>query len=205
MIRVKVCGITRLEDALAAAEYGADAVGFVFYKKSPRFIAPEAAAQIVKKLPPFITPVALFVNEEEVQARAILHSTCISVIQFHGDETPAYVSSFSQRTIKAIRIENEASLNAAHTYDVNAFLLDAYSPDLYGGTGATFDWDLLKEGNFSERIILAGGLNPDNVAEAVEKVMPYGVDVSSGVEISPGIKDHQKMKTFIEIAKAVQE
>lgn len=201
MTKVKICGITRLEDALAAAEYGADALGFVFYKASPRYIDPKDAARIVKKLPPFVTPVALFVNEKEETVMAVLRTTGIAVIQFHGDETPAYVSSYGQRVIKAIRVVSEASLNAVHDYDVNAFLMDAYSPDLFGGTGAVFNWDLLKERNLSERVILAGGLTPDNVAAAVAGVIPYGVDVSSGVEISPGIKDHLRMRAFIENAK----
>lgn len=202
MTKVKVCGIKSLEDALAAAEYGADALGFVFYSKSPRYIEPEEAAAIIEKLPPFVTPVALFVNAHEESVKAVLKETGIEVLQFHGDETPDYVSSFSQRTIKALRIKDEQSINDMHKYDVNAILADAYSPDAYGGTGKTFNWDILSCLESSERIILAGGLGPENVAEAIRKVSPYAVDVSSGVEASPGVKDHDKLRRFIEEAKS---
>lgn len=202
MTKVKVCGIRSLEDALAAAEYGADALGFVFYGKSPRYIEPEEAAAIIEKLPPFVTPVALFVNAHEDSVRAVIRVTGIEVIQFHGDERPDYVSSFSQRTIKALRIKDEQSIADMHSYDVNAILADAYSPDAYGGTGKTFNWDLLSGIQASERIILAGGLGPENVAEAIRKVSPYAVDVSSGVEASPGVKDHDKLRRFIEEAKS---
>lgn len=198
MTKIKVCGIKSLKDALSAAEYGADALGFVFYGKSPRYIEPADAAAIIKKLPPFVTPVALFVNAHEDSVMAVLDETGIEVLQFHGDETPDYVSSFSQRTIKALRIKDEKSLSYIHNYDVNAILADAYSPDAYGGTGQTFNWKLLSSLQSSERIILAGGLGPENVAEAIRKVRPYAVDVSSGVEASPGVKDHDKLRRFIE-------
>ena len=202
MIKVKICGIRSLKDAMAAAEYGADALGFVFYGKSPRFIEARDAAAIIRKLPPFITPVALFVNAHEDSVKAVLAETGIEVLQFHGDETPDYASSFSQRTIKALRIKDEQSIGDMHSYDVNAILADAYSPDAYGGTGNTFNWDLLSGIESSERIILAGGLGPENVAEAIRKVRPYAVDVSSGVEASPGVKDHGKLRRFIAEAKA---
>ena len=201
-MKVKICGITRLEDALAVAEYGADAIGFVFYKKSPRYIEPELAAEIVKRLPPFITPVALFVNESEETVRDILYLTGISVVQFHGDETPEYVSLFPQRVIKAIRVKDESTLAPLTGYDVSAFLLDSYSPDAYGGTGKKFDWEVINETDSVNRIILAGGLNADNVAYAVRLVRPYGIDASSGLESSLGIKDHKKVKDFISAAKA---
>ena len=201
-MKVKVCGITRLEDALAVAGYGADAIGFVFYKKSPRYIEPELAAEIVKRLPPFITPVALFVNESEETVRDILHLAGINVVQFHGDETPEYVSLFPQRVIKAIRVKDESTLAPLAGYDVSAFLLDAYSPDAYGGTGKKFDWNVIKEIGSVNRIILAGGLNADNVAYAVKLVRPYGIDASSGLESSLGIKDHKKVKDFISAARA---
>jgi phosphoribosylanthranilate isomerase len=203
MIKVKICGIKSLKDAIAAAEYGADALGFVFYGKSPRFIEARDAAAIIRKLPPFITPVALFVNAHEDSVKAVLAETGIEVLQFHGDETPDYASSFSHRTIKALRIKDEQSIGDMHKYDVNAILADAYSPDAYGGTGNTFNWDLLSGIESSERIILAGGLGPENVAEAIKTVRPYAVDVSSGVEVSPGVKDHGKLRRFIEEAKSV--
>jgi len=203
MTKVKICGIRSLKDALAAAEYGADALGFVFYGKSPRYIEAAEAAVIIRKLPPFVTPVALFVNAGEESVRAVLDETGIGVVQFHGDETPEYVSSFSQRTIKAMRIRNEQSISDMHSYDANAILADAYCPDAYGGTGKTFNWDLLSGIQSSERIILAGGLGPENVAEAITRVRPYAVDVSSGVEVSPGVKDHGRLRRFITEAKAV--
>lgn len=201
MVKVKICGITRLDDALAAAEYGADALGFVFYNKSPRNIEPAEATEIVRKLPPFLTPVALFVNEKEKRVRDILKVTGINVIQFHGDETPAYISGFMERTIKAVRVSDEASLKIAEDYDVNAFLLDAWSSGTYGGTGKSFDWRLVEKMRPEGRIILAGGLAEENVSEAIDIVRPYGVDVSSGVEKTPGIKDHEKLDKFIRKAK----
>lgn len=197
MVRVKICGITRLDDALAASEYGADAIGFVFYGKSPRYIEPYAARDIVGKIPPFITPVALFVNETEAKVREILNITGINVIQFHGDEQPDYVRLFNQRVIKAFRIADDSSLEGVHEYDVNALLFDAFRADTYGGTGRTFNWELIKGKRFDEKVIIAGGLTPENVSEAIMKVRPYGVDVSSGVEVSPGVKDHKKMREFI--------
>lgn len=203
MVKVKICGITRLDDALAAAEFGADALGFVFFKESPRYIEPFDAADIVGKLPPFVTPVALFVNEEEEIIRAVLNATGINVIQFHGDETPEFVSLFKERVVKAVRVKNEESLRAVPDYDVNAFLFDAYSPDIYGGTGKKFDWEIIKEVGSIERFILAGGLKPDNVACAVNLLRPYGVDTSSGVESAPGIKDHKKVRDFIARAKGL--
>jgi len=203
MTRVKVCGIRSLEDALAAAEYGADALGFVFYGKSPRFIEAAEAAAIIRKLPPFITPVALFVNAHEDSVNAVLDETGIDVVQFHGDETPDYVSLFSRRTIKALRIKDERSISDMHKYDVNAILADAYCPDAYGGTGETFNWDILAGLKSCDRIILAGGLGPENVADAIRKVRPYAVDVSSGVEASPGVKDHARLRRFITEAKSL--
>jgi len=201
LLRIKVCGITRLEDAVAAAECGADALGFVFYRKSPRFIEPEDAAAIIGKLPPFVVPVALFVNEDEKKVSEITSMTGINVIQFHGDETPDYLSRFHERVIRAVRIKAETPLDSLAGLDVSAILFDAYSAAAYGGTGATFDWGLV--GNFrgSSRIILAGGLTPENVGAAVRSVGPYAVDVSSGVESSPGIKDRKKMKLFITNAR----
>ena len=202
MTKVKICGITNLEDALAACDHGADALGFVFSRKSPRYIEPEKTAEIIDALPPFVTPVALFVNEPESKVWDVLNVTGINVVQFHGEESPDYVSSFGMRIIKAIRVKNEESLNAATRYDTSAILLDAWSPEAYGGTGKRFDWDILRKISIGSRIILAGGLNPENAAYAVKLVKPYGVDVSSGVEISPGKKDHAKIKAFISNVKS---
>lgn len=201
MLRIKICGITNLSDAVAAAEYGADALGFVFYRKSPRFIEPEDAAEIIKKLPPFVTPVALFVNEEEKKVLEITSLTGINVIQFHGNETLEYILGFNQRVIKAVRVDDEKPVESLFKLEINAILFDAFSTSAYGGTGTTFNWGLIKDFSASSRIILAGGLSPDNVKKAVETVRPYAVDVSSGVELSPGVKDQIKMKQFIARAR----
>lgn len=197
MVKIKICGITRLEDALAAAEYGANALGFVFFRKSPRYIEPDKAAVIINQLPPFVTPVGLFVNEDESKVWDILNTTGINVVQFHGDETPEYTDSFQMRVIKAIRVKSEESLSAATAYSCSSILLDAWSPQAYGGTGKKFDWGILRRIGIDKRVILAGGLNPENVNYAVNLVKPYGVDVSSGVEKSPGVKDHEKIRQFI--------
>ena len=197
MLKVKICGITNLEDALVAAEAGAHALGFVFFRKSPRYVEPEVAAEIINKLPPFVTPVGLFVNEAESKVWDTLNMTGINVIQFHGDESPEYTDSFHMRVIKAIRVKNVESLNAVADYKCSSILLDAWSPDAYGGTGKKFDWDILRRMGLDKRVVLAGGLNAENVADAANLIRPYAVDVSSGVEVSPGIKDHKKIRLFI--------
>lgn len=197
MIKIKICGITNLDDALAAAEYGADALGFIFYKKSPRYIKPEKAAEIISQLPPFITPVGLFVNEREEKIREVQQHTCIQTIQLHGDETPDFCSRFGERVIKAFQVKDKESIKHLAQYHVGAFLLDSYRDGQRGGTGTTFDWHLAVVAKTFGRIILAGGLTPDNAAEAVKLVQPYAVDIASGVEREPGIKDHSKIKKFI--------
>jgi len=205
MAKIKICGITRLEDALAAAEFGAHALGFVFFRKSPRYIEPDKAAEIINKLPPFITPVGLFVNEAKSKVWDILNATGINVVQFHGDEAPDYTDAFQMRVIKAIRVKNEESLGAVKDYGCSSILLDAWSPEAYGGTGKKFDWSILRRIGIDKRIVLAGGLSPENVSYAVNLIRPYGVDVSSGVEVSPGIKDHEKIRRFIEAVHAIRE
>lgn len=206
MIKIKICGITNLDDALAAADAGADALGFNFYKKSPRCIEPSKAAEIIAQLPPFIIPVGLFVNEREEKIREIQHLTCLQAVQLHGDESPEFCQRFGERVIKAFQIKNKESLkNMAH-YHVGAFLLDSYKNGERGGTGETFDWHLAVVAKTFGRIILAGGLTPDNVAEAVKLVQPYAVDVASGVEKEKGVKDHAKMKKFIvEVRRASRQ
>jgi phosphoribosylanthranilate isomerase len=197
MIKIKICGITNLEDALAAADAGADAVGFNFYKKSPRYIEPGKAAEIIAQLPPFIMPVGVFVNEREDKIRENRGVTCIQAIQLHGDESPEFCQRFGGRVIKAFQVRDKESLqNMAH-YRVGAFLLDSYRDGVRGGTGVTFDWHLAVVAKTFGKIILAGGLTPENVAEAVKLVQPYGVDVAGGVEREKGVKDHLKMKKFI--------
>lgn len=197
MIKIKICGITNLDDALAAADYGADALGFIFYKKSPRSVEPEKAAEIVRRLSPFITPVAVFVNEREEKIRDIQFTTGIKVLQFHGDERPEYCDRFATRVIKAFQVRDKESLKHMAQYHVAALLLDSYREDLRGGTGTTFDWHLAVVAKTFGRVVLAGGLTPENVAEAVKLVQPYGIDVAGGVEREKGVKDHASLKKFI--------
>lgn len=201
MVRVKICGITNLEDAMAAIDFGADALGFVFFKGSPRCITLQQAEAIICKLPPFVTTVGVFVNETPEIIRSSI-SAGIDVIQLHGEERPE-ACQFSRRSIKAIRIKSIDSLEPLKTFKnlVSGFLLDAYTADALGGTGQKFNWDIAVEAKQFGRIILAGGLTPDNIRDAIVHVKPYGVDVSSGVEQKKGKKDHQKVKLFIERAK----
>lgn len=203
MIRIKICGITNLDDAMAAAELGADALGFNFYPESPRFIAPETAAEIIYQLPPFILTVGIFVNEPEEKVREIHERTGIQVFQFHGDESPEFCERFERRVIKVFRVKDKESLHSIMHYKASAFLLDSHKDGLLGGTGVPFDWDLAQDAARSRRVILAGGLTPENVGEAIRRVKPYGVDVAGGVEKEKGIKDHGKIKKFItEVRKA---
>lgn len=201
MVKVKICGITNLDDALAAAECGADALGFVFYEKSPRYITPETAAHIIKVLPPFISTVGVFVDETNEKINDILHVTGLNIVQLHGDESQEMCDSWS-RVIKAFRIREFTDLERLKDYTVSAYLLDAYDRDMPGGTGQVFNWDIALEAKNLGKVILAGGLNPDNIARAVTRVRPYAVDVSSGVEKIKGKKDIAKMKLFIERTKS---
>lgn len=204
-VRVKICGITTSEDALAAAEFGADALGFVFFSESPRYVSADHAAKIIRQLPPFITTVGIFVNEKPEQIEDTVMRSGIDTIQLHGNEPPS-ACIFSKRIIKAIRIKALESLAPLIDYQgkVSAFLLDTYASAVFGGTGTMFNWDIALEAKKFGRIILAGGLTPYNVVEAVRRVMPYGVDVSSGVEAKKGRKDHSAMKKFIRRAKGIE-
>jgi phosphoribosylanthranilate isomerase len=201
-VKVKICGITNLDDAMAAVDCGADALGFVFFKGSPRYIPYGSAASIIKNLPPFLTIVGVFVNEQPEHIENVITMIGIDVIQLHGEEPPERYT-FTRRVIKAMRVETLESLDPLINYrgKASAFLLDTFTPDLFGGTGKIFNWDIALEAKQFGRIILAGGLTPDNVAEAVKRVRPYGVDVSSGVEFEKGRKDFKKMQQFIERAK----
>jgi len=201
-MHIKICGITNSDDALAAVDYGADALGFVFFDQSPRYIPYEKAAAIIRKLPPFVTAIGVFVNESPEYIEKTVSMTGIDVIQLHGSEFPKDFI-LSRRVIKAIRVKSLESLDPLiHFKDrVSAFLLDTYTQDLLGGTGQIFNWDIAVEAKQFGRIILAGGLTPDNIAEAVRWVRPYGVDVSSGVELEKGKKDHKKLQHFIERAR----
>jgi phosphoribosylanthranilate isomerase len=203
--RVKICGITNLADALAAVAAGADALGLNFYEKSPRHVSLKTAAEISQQLPPFVMRAGVFVNaDEDLVTRAIAESN-LSLLQFHGDETPEFCTLFGLMSMKAFRIRDEASLQALRDYPTDAWLLDAYSPAKPGGTGETFNWDLALEArSWGRPVFLAGGLTPENVAEAVRHAQPFGVDVSSGVEAAPGRKDHAKVRAFIQAAKSVE-
>jgi len=197
MIRVKICGITNLEDALQAVETGADALGFVFCHDSPRHIFPEQAADIIRHLPPFVQTVGLFVNEAPETVNETADLCGLDVVQLHGDESPEYCEEIRRRIIKAFRVKSITCLEPMQRYRVNGFLLDAWSPTAHGGTGRTFNWEIAACAALASRIILAGGLTPENVADAIQQVRPYGVDVSSGVESSPGKKDISKLHNFI--------
>jgi phosphoribosylanthranilate isomerase len=206
MIKIKICGITNIDDALAATNYGADALGFVFYPKSPRAVTPDTAKSIISSLPPFITTVGVFVNEEPTNIEKILSYTGLDIIQLHGFEPPE-ACSFNKKFIKAIRVKDLSDLTLLTRYKMaSAFLLDTFSSESFGGTGQTFNWEIAIEAKKFGRIILAGGLSPDNVEHAIRLVQPYGIDVSSGVEGDiKGKKDHKKLKLFIERArKALQ-
>ena len=197
-VKIKICGITSVADGLTAAEAGADMIGLMFYEKSPRHVSLETAVEISRALPPFVLKVGVFVNPtEELVLRAI--ADCgVTLLQFHGDEPPEFCTQFGMMSMKAFRIRDAASLSALPNYNTEAYLLDAYSADALGGTGAKFNWELAIEAKkFGRLIVLAGGLTPENVAEAVRQVQPFGVDVSSGVEVSPGKKDPAKVRAFI--------
>ena len=203
-VKVKICGITSVADGLAAAESGADMIGLMLYEKSPRHISLQTAAEISRALPPFVLRVGVFVNPtEELVLRAI--ADCgVTILQFHGDETPEFCTQFGMMSMKAFRIRDAGSLSALPDYSTEAYLLDAFSSEARGGTGEKFNWDLAIEAKkFGKPIFLAGGLTLENVAEAVRKVQPFGVDVSSGVESSPGKKDHSKVRAFIAAAKSI--
>ena len=201
MTKVKICGITSVEDALLAAQAGADALGFVFFEKSPRYVDPERAAHIIAAIPPFVQVVGLFVNAPLDYVNATADSCGLDIVQLHGEESPSYCGSVRRRVMKAFRVRGMESLAAMADYRVAGYLLDAYSASSYGGTGERFDWDCSVAAKGRGPIILAGGLDLDNVAQAVARVAPYGVDVSSGVESSPGRKDPEKVKNFIRNAK----
>lgn len=197
-VRSKICGITRVEDALAAVEAGADAIGLVFYAGSPRAVGVEQASVIVHALPPFVTTVGLFVNMPREQLQALLAQVPLDLLQFHGDESPADCDGFGRPYIKALRVragEDVAATMALYA-GARGILLDTFVEGVPGGTGAAFDWSLVPQGA-ARPIILAGGLDATNVASAIRQVRPYAVDVSGGVEASKGIKDASKIRAFV--------
>ena len=201
MVKVKICGITNVDDALAASDLGVDAVGFVFYRESPRRVSPDQAKEIIRRLPPFVTTVGVFVDMPPGEVEAIMRHASLDVAQLHGHELPE-ACELARRVIKAIRVKELSDLEPLKHYRVSAFLLDTYTQEFFGGTGQIFNWDIALDAKQYGKIIVAGGLNPDNVAKAVQWVRPYGVDVSSGVEERKGKKDHRKMGLFIERAKS---
>jgi phosphoribosylanthranilate isomerase len=196
---VKICGLTRLDDALLAARLGARALGFVFYQRSPRHVTPAQAAAIVHRLPPFVTAVGLFVNADAAEVRRVLSETPLDLLQFHGEESPAYCRQFEKPFIKALRVRPGVDLlQYAHQFEgACGLLLDAFVEGKHGGTGASFDWDLIPPG-LPMPVVLSGGLNAGNVATAIRRVRPWAVDTSSGVESAPGIKDAQKLSDFFQ-------
>jgi len=196
--KVKVCGITNYEDAAAAMDMGADLLGFNFYPLSPRFLTPEKAVQIIDKLPGYVDTAGVFVNASIEQINEAKNICSLDWIQLHGDEDPNFCRSFLSHNVKimkAIRVKDQTDIERADSFFTDAILLDAFDPEKYGGTGLTFDWNVI--GHIGKRVFLAGGINPDNAADAV-KLGVYGIDVCSGVEAEPGKKDHNKMKQLFE-------
>ena len=198
IVKVKICGLTNYDDAAAAVEMGADMLGFNFYEKSPRYIQPEKALEIIDKIPAFVDTVGVFVNASLEQIHKTINLCQLNWVQLHGDESPKFCQvllTYNIKTMKAIRIRGPEDIKKAEQYFTDAILLDAYDPQKYGGTGLTFDWNIV--GHIGKRIFLAGGINPDNVVAAVELGV-YGIDICSGIEKSPGVKDHKKMKMIFD-------
>lgn len=204
IVKVKICGITNYTDAVAAMDMGADLLGFNFYPDSPRYVTPEKAEGIINKLPGFIDTAGVFVNASVEHIHKTKAVCPLDWVQLHGDEDPAFcrlLLTHNVKTMKAIRVKNQADIERADSFFTDAVLLDAYNPDKYGGTGLTFDWNII--GNISKRVFLAGGINPDNAIAAVELGV-YGIDVCSGIESRPGKKDHRKMRKLFDNIKHIR-
>jgi phosphoribosylanthranilate isomerase len=202
--RIKVCGITGLDDARSAVAAGADALGFIFVEQSPRHSDPERVREIVRRLPPFVNAVGVFVDADPTHVEEIAHYCRLDLVQLHGSESPDYCRNLSIGVVKAFRVGPgfSASHLVPYVEGVRAFLLDTYHPEMAGGTGKTFDWDLLRGiGAVSRPVILAGGLKPENVVSAIERVRPYAVDVNSGVEWAPGRKDAERIERFVRLVR----
>jgi len=198
IVKVKICGITNYEDAAAAMDMGADLLGFNFYPKSPRFVPPEKAMQIINKLPGFIDIAGVFVNDSLENIQKTISLCRLDWVQLHGDESPQFCRSFlslNVKTMKALRVKDQNDIEQAENFFTDAILLDAFHPENYGGTGMSFDWNIV--GHIGKRVFLAGGINPDNAASAV-KLGVYGIDICSGIEAAPGKKDHKKMRKLFE-------
>ena len=204
-VTVKICGLTNIGDARSAIDAGADALGFVFYEHSPRFLELAKAASLTAQLPAGVSRVGVFVDPEPALVLAAIAQCGLNILQFHGQETPEFCTQFGVMSMKAFRIKDATSLEQLPEYQTDAWLLDSYHPGMPGGTGHRFNWALAREANrYNKPFFLAGGLTPDNVAEAVSTVHPFGVDVSSGVESSPGQKDVAKVKAFIAAVRAAE-
>ncbi|HZM98309.1 MAG TPA: phosphoribosylanthranilate isomerase [Pyrinomonadaceae bacterium] len=207
MTFIKICGITNIDDARAAVAAGADALGFNFYNRSPRYIAPPAAREIVEQLPSSILTVGVFVNEETPESvKKIASEAGVTAFQLHGDESPAYCRELSDRyVIKTLTVSGDFDIDMVQHYDVKAIMLDTRDNNLRGGTGRVFDWSVAIEVNkVAPKLFLAGGLSPENISEAIELVRPYAVDACSALEDRPGIKNHDRMRAFVELARSVK-
>lgn len=207
-IRIKVCGITRLQDALCAVECGADALGFIFHRKSARYVDPDEARLIIEQLPPFVDVVGVFVDKEREEVEEIVRYCRLGYVQLHGDESAKYAERLLRFTspcevIKAFRVGEQTTAEDFESYapHVKAFLLDTFDKELVGGTGKSFDWSIIPRLGLRKPFMLAGGLDPLNIAAALQQVRPYGVDVNSGVEVAPGLKDHQQIREFVRIVR----
>ncbi len=201
IVKVKICGLTNYDDAMAAADMGADILGFNFYSKSPRYTPPEKAEKIIGKLPAFTDIAGVFVNTPFTQIREAMESCQLNWVQFHGDEDPKFCQSFQTlniKTMKAIRVKDKSDIVRAESFFTDAVLLDAFDPKKYGGTGLSFDWNIV--GHIGKRVFLAGGINPDNAVKAIQLGV-YGIDICSGIESEPGKKDHKKMAKLFENIK----
>ena len=206
MTKIKICGITNKIDALAATELGVDMLGFVFYKKSKRYVIPAMAEDIINELPPFIGRVGIFVDEKREDVIKIAEDASLDMLQFHGSESPEYCSYFRglYKVIKAFRVKERGDLKTVNDYDTDYYLFDTYVDGRAGGTGKKFDWNILKDFEILKPVILSGGLDPDNVGRAIKELAPYGVDVSSGVESAPGKKDARLLKKFVANVRKVE-
>lgn len=205
MTFIKICGITNIDDALAAVAAGADALGFNFYKPSPRYVTPQHAGEIIAKLPSSILTVGVFVNEQSI--RSIANEAGITALQLHGDESPSFCRELAadRYVIKTLSVANDFEIETVHAYEVQAIMLDTKHNALRGGTGRVFDWSVAKEVNHVvPKLFLAGGLSPENIEEAIEIVRPYAVDACSALEDEPGKKNHQRMRAFVETARNVK-
>ena len=197
-VKAKICGMTQIKDAVFAVEQGADAVGFIFYNKSPRSVTMKIAKEIIAQLPPFVDTVGVFVNESVDRVNKIAEYCGLDLVQLHGEESPAFCRKIRRRVIKAFRVKDLQSIKLLQDYAVSGFLLDTFSDELQGGTGKVFDWNLALPAKKIGPVIMAGGLTPRNIKQAIRQVRPYGVDVCSGVEKEPGIKDPEKVRAFLE-------